>query len=69
MAKKNIQKETIIEKLNLYLQQREEVENLINKYFELHQKLNGAIEATKDILDGLERTESPDKTVVEQNSD
>jgi len=69
MAKKNIQKETIIEKLNLYLQQREEVENLINKYFELHQKLNGAIEATKDILDGLEGTEPTDKTVVEQNGD
>lgn len=69
MAKKNMQKETIIEKLNLYLQQREEVENLINKYFELHQKLNGAIEATKDILDGLEGTEPPDKTVVEQNGD
>jgi len=69
MAKKNIQKETIIEKLNLYLQQREEVENLINKYFELHQKLNGAIEATKDILDGLEGTSSSEQTVVEQNGD
>lgn len=69
MAKKNIQKETIIEKLNLYLQQRDEVENLINKYFELHQKLNGAIEATKDILDGLEGTSSSEQAMVEQNGD
>ena len=58
MAKKIIEKEIVKEKLNLYLSQREEVEALINKYIELYQKLDGAIEATKDILKEIEEEKS-----------
>lgn len=53
MAKKT-QKEIILEKLELYSKQKDEVEILINKYIEIYQKLDGAISATKEILEGLE---------------
>jgi len=62
MAKKIIEKEIVKEKLNLYVNQRDEIEALINKYIELYQKLNGAIEATEDILKEIEEEKSSTTT-------
>lgn len=47
-------KSSIEEKLQKYISQRDEIEVLIDKYLELYQRLNGAIEATKDILNSEE---------------
>lgn len=58
MAKKITDKEVIQAKLEKYILQQEEVENLINKYIELYNRLNGAIEATRDILGEFQEKES-----------
>lgn len=62
MAKKITQKEVIEEKLQKYIEQRNELENIIDKYVEFYQKLNGAIEATGDILRGLQEEKSTTTT-------
>lgn len=58
MAKKITEKEVIQSKLEKYISQQEEIENLINKYIEIYNKLDGAIEATRDILGQFQEKES-----------
>jgi len=58
MAKKITEEGVIKEKLEVYLSQKEEVEKLIDRYIELYNRLDGAIEATRDILRELQEKKS-----------
>jgi hypothetical protein len=54
MAKKVSEREAVQEKLEKYISQQADIEVLINKYIEIYNKLDGAIEATRDILTQFE---------------
>lgn len=51
MTKKTvINEEYLKSKLKTLIEQREKIEELMNQYSQLYEKLNGAVELTQDLL-------------------